>query len=328
MDLKLKPFTIAAVLSTAALVACGGGGSSFNGGGGVLPPGGGPTSAPFSPAPTPTATPTGSVGTSATGRVVDLTSGAPIAGATVVIGNTAIVAASAPATLPRDDKSATTAADGTFVVSGLNAGTRTYSCGGTATGDGYCAGLTVANAAFVHVFTSDHVALHGYAKIVAGANTIGDFKVTTPTSADLTRLAKLNQYRATTGAPPAVLDEYLVEAARFYTTFLATATPADVPSIGLDAAQGTNGPNYSPNSRYHSRGGFAPNQDWENIGGGVCNGAPVTTPEDQFYGEGPTGGHYQNLMNPQNVLVGVALGPAVGANNCQGGEENFTTAPQ
>jgi Cysteine-rich secretory protein family len=315
------------LVAVAALAACGGGGSTSSGGGGVLPPGGGATAVP-NPSPTATATAPGTTGTTASGRVLDLDSGTPIAGATVVIGNTPIVAASAPSTLPGDDKSATTAADGTFVVSGLNVGTRTYTCGGSATGDGYCAGTTVSNAAFVHVFTLDHIALHGYVKIVASANAIGDLKVTKPTSADLTRLAKLNQYRATTGGPAAVLDEYLVEAARFYTTWSNTATASQMPVEGEDLDQGTSGPNYSPNSRYHARGGFLPNQDWENIGGGVCNGAPVTTPEDDFFAEGSTGGHYQNMMNPQNVLVGLALAPPIGSNNCQGGEEDFSTAPQ
>jgi uncharacterized protein YkwD len=300
------------LVAVAALAACGGGGSS-SGGGGVLPPGGGSTAVP-NPSPTATATAPGTTGTSATGRVLDLDSRTPIAGATVVVGNTAIIAASAPSTLPGDDKSATTAADGTFTISGLNAGTRTFTCGGTNVGDGYCTGTTVGNAAFVHVFTSDHIALHGYAKIVSSTNVIGDLKVSTPTSDDLARLAKLNQYRATTGAPAAVLDEALTEGARFYSAYLGTAPSGTV--IGQDPDQGPNGPNYSPNSRYHSRGGFLSTQDWENIGGGSSSG-PVTSAEDGYYLEGSSGGHYQNMMNPLNVMVGLGFG-----------EEDFTTAPQ
>lgn len=318
---RISPAVTGAIMLAAFLAACGGGGSSTGGGGGVIPPGGGSPSP--TPSPTATATAPGTTGTSASGRVLDLTSGAPIAGATVVIGNTAIIAASAPATLPGDDKSATTAADGTFTVSGLNAGTRTFICGGTTTGDGYCTGTTLSNVAFVHVFTSDHITLHGYTKIVSGANAVGNLIVTMPTPADLTRLAKLNQYRATTGAPPAVLDEALTEAARFYVNY----SPPSGAVEGTDPDQGTNGPNYSPNSRYHSRGGFLSTQDHENLGGGPCPGQPVTSPEDGYFIEGPSGGHYQNLMNPANVLVGLGLGTA-NSFGCQGGEEDFTTAPQ
>jgi hypothetical protein len=54
---------------------------------------------------------------------------------------------------------------------------------------------------------------------------------------------------------------------------------------------------------------------------------PVTSPEDGYFLEGPSGGHYQNLMNPANVLVGLGLGTA-NSYGCQGGEEDFTTAPQ
>jgi hypothetical protein len=301
-----------AIAVTVALAACGGGG------------GGGGSTGPIPGTPQPTATP--AVLGNAAGRVLDLDNGNPIPGATVVIGNTTIVGATAPATLPGDDKTAATANDGTFTISNLNLGTRTYACGGTGSGDGYCTGTTVTNVAFIEIFTSDHITLHGYAKIAAGSNAIADLKVTKPTAADTARLAKVNQYRNTTNAPPASLDEYLTEGARFFVNY----TPPTGAVEGTDPDQGPNGPNFSPNSRYHSRGGYLPNSDYENIGGGSClgNGGSLTSPEDDFYIEGTTGGHYQHMMDPTHVLVGFAETTPTGTYNCFGAVEDYTTVPQ
>jgi Cysteine-rich secretory protein family len=260
-----------------ALSACGGGG------GGTVPTGGGGGA---TPSPTPTAT---SGVTTASGHLVDYTTGAPIAGAVIIAGSTLVIGATPPPALPTGDAQTTTAADGSFTVA------------------------VPLGSANIMVFASGYIALHAPEVYVSGPNTLGSFRVSKPTSDDTAWLAAINQDRAAYNAPPVIMDERLTEAARLWVTYEAAngryedadplAPPAFNTSITL---YGSLDPYNVPVS--------------QNGGGGGAGSTGVDA-EAGFRAEGPTGRHFSTIINASARWVGL------GGANCAGGFGSACPSP-
>ena len=282
---------VAATLSFgAALAACGGGGGS-SGGGGVPP-----TSTP-----TPTVAPL-----AAQGSVRDLgaqrfagdggAAGAAIASATVVVGSTLIVGATPPPTLPSGDAKATTAADGTYTVTGYAAGSPTYVMVFPGTGDA-------------------HVSLHALAKLTSGA--IRTLYLYAPSATETSELTQINTDRSSSGAGPVVFDEIAFETARAHADFMATngyyqhCIPASdcVVVGGLPTTPPASyAPQYaSPDDLYNYLNGalqLAPASNvTENF---VANETSWSAADGFFMAEKATnGGHYANIVLPTHNWIGL-----------------------
>ena len=198
------------LLAIVSLAACGGGGGSSSGGGGVAPsaPAAGTTTLGATPAPTappsPTPTPTAAA-LAVSGTAVDLTSGAPLAGFTVTVGqvpNSATCLASQTATtqpcgVPASPQpTATTSATGAFSVSVPSPGTYMLTIGKDGT----------------------YATLHRTVSVAAGVTTPGSVKITALTSDEQSWLADVNHQRATVSVPASfpnlIVDEYAEEQAR------------------------------------------------------------------------------------------------------------------
>jgi hypothetical protein len=217
--------------------------------------------------------------------VLDLDSGAPISGATVVIGSTLILGATPPPAVPAGDVSATTRADGTYTISPAPAGSP-----------------------FVHVFAGAHAVLHAQLAAPAAGGAFADVKVTTPTADELAELndpsVGLNTVRAQAGVGAVVFDEYALEAARAWTSWEMAhgVLGFNDPSVPAGSV------NSSLFYEYVLRGGLesitASPTAFGNLAGGAPN-APGTAAMQAFLTEKSTNGpHYQNLVNPTGRWVG------------------------
>ncbi len=251
-----------AFFTLAALAACSGGG--------------GGSSVPSSSTPSPgsTAGPPGSV----TGALYACTwggsscsKGAPIGGASVALGNSL-----AGGTLGGISARATTAADGSYALAGYSADAR------------YLQVTVSGNAVVLHA-------------AVTPAGRLPDLLLSTPTADELAGFAQINADRAAhgtgTGANPLVLDEYLLETARYRANDMAvfgyfSHTPPS--GAGLDGWH-----------EYTSLAGGLPYAGWgENIAIGYAS--LQSADADGYMSEGPAGGHYQNIVDARNVWAGLA----------------------
>lgn len=269
-----------ALVMLTALSACGGGG-----GGGTIPTGG------STPTPTPTPTASGTpTSTTATGRLVDYTTGSPIAGAVIVAGSTLVIGATPPPAVPTGDAQTTTASDGTFTVA------------------------VPAGSGNIMAFANGYITLHAPETYASGANALGTLKVSTPTSDDTAWLAAINQDRATYNAPPVVMDERLTEAVRLWVAYeAANGRYADTDPLAP-------APYTTSITVYGSLGAYNVPVA-QNIGGG---GAGTTGPEAEagFRAEGPTGPHFSTIVNASSRWVG--LGSAA----CAGGGGTPCPSPE
>lgn len=221
-------FATLCLLSFAACGSGGGGGSSIlpsaaaPGGGPVVPsipassappqsstPARTPTPSPIStgtPAPVPTSSSNPSPSPGATpspipsgyfaqGTVRDFDTNAAIGGATVVIAPPVYAGATPP---PGVSTTATTAADGSFTINPLVAGSN-----------------------YIEVFRPGFATLHRKLNITSFNNQLGTVLITFLTSDQNNWLAQVNADRATWSAPPVVFDEILVEGARHYANYMA-----------------------------------------------------------------------------------------------------------
>lgn len=280
-----------------ALAACGGGGGSATGGGGG---GGG-----LPPTPTPSPNPT--LGVASSGRVIDLDSGAPIAGATVVVGTTLILGSTPPPSLPAGDVSAATKADGSYLISPAPTGTP-----------------------YVHVFTTDHVTLHARIAAPSPGGTFADVKITKPTADELAELndpsVGLNTVRAQVGIKAVSFDEYAVEAARAWSARLSLTGLYTL----ADPSQPSGSANASIFDEYFTRNGLVGSASsgsvaFANLGGGSPNSPGTSGMQGWLAEKSSNGPHYQNLVSPAANWVGFGntncAGPAGSA--CAPGAEVF-----
>jgi uncharacterized protein YkwD len=271
------------LVALVALSACGGGG------GGTIPSGGG------GGAPTPTPTPTPTVSTTpgsatGTGRLVDYTTGSPIAGAVIIAGATLVIGATPPPSVPTGDAQTTTAADGSFTVP------------------------VTAGSGNVMAFASGYITLHAPETYTAGTNPLGTLKVSTPTADDTAWLAAINQDRATYNAPPVVMDERLTEATRLWTTYEAN-NGRYVDSDPLAPV-----PYTTSITVYASLGAYNVPVSQNQTGG--ASGSTGVDAEAAFRAEGPTGPHFTTIIN------GTARWVGLGRATCKGGAGTGCPSPE
>ena len=304
------------VTVSAGLAACGGGSTSVSTVAGVAPVGGAPSAAASAPvpAPSPTALPTTSTQSSA-GRVVDYTSGAPIANAIVYVGQTLILGATPPPTVPAGDVQTTTAADGTFSIRNLTP--TTIACvlpnpTAPTTSNGVVSTCT----ANVMVFTTDHITLHTPIQLSAP---IGTLKVSTASANDTAWLQAINNDRAKYGAAPVVMDERLMEAARLWNAYeAANGRSADTDTLAP-------APYSTSVSLSGSFGGYD-DQVAQNGTGGSSSTSSGQFAESQFATEGPTGPHFSTIIAGSERWTGFGEAPCQGTtiSPCHFGAEAYT----
>jgi hypothetical protein len=294
-------FDVGVLVAVLALASCGGGGGGASS---SVTPGGGATP---TPTPVPTATP---ATVSLSGTVRDFVSSAPLGGMTVSVGGVPAAAscfagqsnAVQPCALPASPTVTTTAADGSFTLSGLSSGTVLVTVGPA---DG------------------SYATLHRTFALVAGANTLA-VKLTALPSSYRSWLADLNAQRVNVATPSSygnlVVDEYAQEQAQKWADDVASGATA-YGDAGYAAYQSAYAA--QPGALYAASGVLAV------TGPGFPQG--VITTDDGWMSEksncpggdwstcafGPTTGHYVNLANKRDVFVG--LGESAAQNASLGG---------
>ncbi len=288
---------LALLLWVAALLAgCGGGGSGP--GLNVSPPSG-PTPCPAGYsgiAPNCSAAMPNSI----SGKVIDLDTGMPLAGAAVSVGPAFTAGALSGAT-----GKTTTASDGSYIIP--------------------YAGLAPP---FIEISANGYVTLHKLltlTPVVApspvpplppGAATLPTYHLTRPTANELAALAQLNADRAKfgtgNGAAPLSFDEDIVEVARWRANDMATKGyfshtepgtnlgSSDIKYCGLVGTLGVGG--------FCGEAHFSTS---ENIA--VCSCGNLLTAEAAYVAEGPVGGHFQAIMDSTNSWIG--FGESYGGRN-------------
>ncbi len=272
-------------------------GCSGAGGGGPIPAAAPATSAPFAATTampsaaatagaTPTPAPTASAATTAalTGRVVDDASGAPVAGATVVVGSGAytpsdvyrrfqVFGSSQQTARSRAEGSAVGGSDGSFSLASVPNGLQQFqlSAPGYAT---YNTGVT----------------------LDASAKDLGTLKLHHLSNAESTWLALVNSDRAAYGNAPVAFDQVAYQTAAQHA--------ADMAANDYFSHEDPAG--RKPYVRYALQGGIG--FDSENIAAGF---ASVTDAESAFMSEAASkGGHFLNIEDVAHDWVGLARATA------------------
>jgi hypothetical protein len=247
--------------------------------------------------------------------------GAPIAGATVVVGPRLVVGASVPSTLPRGDVAAVTGADGSYEITGYDGRGTTYVMVFPPAGD-------------------THIALHARAAVVN--ERIRSLYLYAPSPVESAELALIGADRASNGAGPLVPDEIAFETARAHADFMAVnayyqhcipATRCDAVAAFPLTPPSSFAPRYvAPNDLYLALGGaldLAPGSNWtENfyVGWPSGNAAYASWPaaDAWFMAEkcnlthscphGPVAGgyvkHYTNIVDRAHTWVGLGDNPS------------------
>lgn len=282
---KIATFAAATV---AALAACGGGSSNAAG-------------------PPSTTTPSASPTTSAQGVVRDLgaqryandgnAAGAPIAGATVVVGPTLVDGATPPATYPTGDAHTTTQSDGSYTLAGFATGTPTYAIVLPPVGD-------------------PHVASHALAKL----GVTQTLYLYAPSTAETAELTQINLDRSNNAAGPVLFDEIAFETARAHADFMATngyyahCIPMSNCAPGVGIPPTSFPPQYaSPDDLYNFLGGalqLAPAANHtENF---AFNVTTWSVADGLFMAEKGTAdqSHFDNIVFPTHSWVGLGGNPS------------------
>jgi hypothetical protein len=280
MESKVKRIFLGVMFAaaSAALAACGGGG-----GGGPLPPSGCgsacPTSTPTA-TPTPTPTPSATPSSVIAGKVVDYNTNAPIAGAHVLVVDLANIAVAAQ---PPAVVTVTTQADGSFTTPAFStANLRVVYQSGTP----YNVGVVV-----VGPSGSSYAMLHTWYSLSAGTTTLKNpLTLVQPTSQEQAWLTQVNADRSANGASPVILDSLSILAARWKVADMIAKNYCDhTPDPTIDY--------------YDSIGGIIGTN--ENLD---CGDVTWQNAESTFMAEKATnGGHYLNIVNPNNVWIGLGI---------------------
>jgi uncharacterized protein YkwD len=314
-----------AVFAAALLAAVGCGG----GGGGTSPSPSVSTTTPPSGGTTPTPTSTASTGSgNVAGTVVqipsdaygpatiagvtyqsaDITTTTPLVGAMVIIGPVPIVGATAPATLPTGDVSATTNASGAFSAS------VSVAPAAPATSEPFLipadnlTGFTPpATGYYIQVFGASAdgqtagtlLPLH---RFVASGTSIA-LHVSTISAAEAGALVAVNSDRATNGAGALTFDEQAEEAARLHAN--------DMAAQGYLCHYDTH--NVGPASRYLQAGAIG--LTGESLEDDIAANATVAfqVAESTFMAEktqSPPGSHYTNNVDVAHLWAGLAAVPS------------------
>lgn len=239
------------------------------------------------PTPPPGATPTPvPSGYFAQGVVRDFDSGAPIAGATVVIAPPVYSGSTPP---PGVSTTTTTAADGSFTLSSLNPGSN-----------------------YIEVFDAGFATLHKKLNITSFNNQLGQISITLLAADQRNWLAQVNADRAAWSAPAVVFDEILVEGARHWATYMGTngwyqsSCPASDPScqtavqyeVSLGGTYTTTGSNIDAET---------PPGTWQNAESRMmAESSNCPQPVSPATCPGSNAPEFLNIVNPNFIWVGLA----------------------
>jgi hypothetical protein len=220
--------------------------------------------------------------------------GAAIAGATVVVGPTLVVDATAPPRLPAGDAQSVTTGDGSYAVTGYAAGSPTYVMVFPAAGDA-------------------HVPSHALATITNGQ--MRPVYLYAPSATEKAELAQINADRTSNGVGAVAFDEIALETARAHADFMATngyyahCIPMSNCAPGIGTPPTVFPAQYaSPNDLYNFLGGalrLTPGANYtENIAG---NAGSWSAADAFFMSEKGTSntGHYDQIVYPAHNWVGI-----------------------
>lgn len=188
--------------------------------GATSPPGSGASGTP-GPSASPTALPTGYF---VQGTVQNIASGVPISGATVIVAPRVYGGATPPPSVSGAET--TTAADGTFTLTGVAPGSN-----------------------YVEVFENGYASIHKPLAITSFDNQLGVLHLTAITADESAWLQRVNADRAQYGASTIVIDEFLQEGAQHWVDYMAdngyynatcaqTSDPACETALQLEQADG------------------------------------------------------------------------------------------
>jgi uncharacterized protein YkwD/predicted small lipoprotein YifL len=297
-----------------ALAACSGGGGS------------GPAALPAIAPTAPSQTPQSNAAT-LSGTVVDLPydgsadapgysvlptgaaapKGAPIAGAAVYVGTQILTSATAPARVPAGFAYAVTDAHGAFKVTNAPAG----------------------HAAVTIFAPAPHDAiLHQDVALASATPATATYYITVPTAGESAWLVQENADRAAFGAPPAQLDEAVLEGARYWSAFMkrnayfAHCIPASMCVAGdTTPPPASYGPqDVDPSHRFYFEHGFSGASEGENIAAGFATwqlaDAAFMAERSQCPDDSPTNcpftettGHFLNIIDAQYAWTGFGIVP-------------------
>lgn len=261
------------------------GSSATPGPGSSSTPGPGSSSTP-GPTPTPTAVPTGYY---AKGIVRDIGSGLAISGATVILAPPIYAGATPPPVV--NGAEATTAPDGSFTLTGVTPGSN-----------------------YLEVFENGYASIHKPVGVTTFDNELGALNLTRVTADEAAWLQKVNSDRAQYGGPAVVLDEILQEAAQHWADYMATY------GYYNDTCAQTADPNCQTASQYEQNAGAQYTNSAQNIYAQSA-GSTWTDAENSFLAESntcpqptayktcqglPSATHFDNLINPKFVWIGLA----------------------
>ena len=292
-----------------SLAGCGGGGGTTppTSGGSTV---GGSTATPI-PTPSPTATPTPAV---ISGKIVSIPNtaygpNAPQSGlpnAIVIVGPTLVLGATPPPTLPAGDVQATTGSDGTYsvaLVSAPVAPNASSSAIFVVPGQNLSGVTPPTSGYYISVFAvgtdgksaNAPLPVHAFSSVTGGV--LATQRVTTATVDEAANLATLNAARvkANPAAGPLTFDETAQEVAREHAQ--------DEAANGYSCHYDTK--NVGPESRYLRMLGLGSEEENWGLSGGTPQAAYATIMRVMI-GEGPGGGHYDNITGATRQWAGVA----------------------
>ncbi len=231
------------------------------------------------------------------------TAGAPVAGAMVFVGPQILTGATAPATVPAGYARAVTDANGVFHLSNPPTGNET---------------ITI-------YAPAPHVAvIHQDLALASTSSPAGTFYMTVPSAAESAWFAQENVDRATFGIAPTTFDESVLEAARYWATFMQNnhyfshCIPAA--SCGETAVTPASyGPqDVDPAHRFYYEHGFSGASEGENIADDFNSWQAVDAAFMAEQSQCPNGqpancpftsatGHFLNIVSAQYAWTGFAI---------------------
>ena len=220
----------------------------------------------------------------------DIASGLPIAGAIVVLAPP-VYAGSTPPPSVGSGSEATTAADGSFTLTGVVPGSN-----------------------YLEVFENAYATIHKPVGVTQFNNQLGILKLTLITADEAAWLQKVNADRAQYGAPTVVLDEILQEAAQYWDNYMATHG-----YFNNDCSQSSD-PSCTTAAQYEQSAGaqythtaqniaaIGPNSSWMDAENSFLSESANCPPPPSYKTcQGQANAQYfLNLINPQFVWIGLA----------------------
>jgi uncharacterized protein YkwD len=230
--------------------------------------------------------------------------GAPIAGATVYVGPQILLGNTPPSTVPTGYVSAVTDANGVF----------------------HLANPPTGNVTITIYAPAPHVTvIHQDLALATAASPAGTFYMTVPSATESAWLGQENQNRATFGVPNTSLDESVIEAGRYWASFMAANHyfAHCVPATNCGDASVPNPASYGPQDvdpahRFYFEHGFSGASEGENIADNFSDwqnandafmaeqkSCPNDEPANCAYTSAT--GHFLNIVNAQFAWTGFGI---------------------